>query len=160
TCTYAHVNDFTIALSPSTAMAPAGGTATFMVATTVPSGNTAQALTLAGKSTGGLTRPFSPAAGMSGGTTPLAVNGPAATAPGGVACRVTARGSANNPRSVDGTVTVTMPPPDMAMPPDMAQGSTGNGEGGGSGGGTGTGGNGTGGNGNNGGGSPMGCSVS
>jgi vibriolysin len=157
TCNYTHVNDFTLALSPSKAMAPAGGTATFMVATTVPTGNTAQALTLAMKSTGGLTGTFSPATVMSGGTTTLTVNVPAATAPGDVAFTVTATGTANNPRSVDGTVTVTMPPPDMAMPPDMAQASNGNGEGGGAG----TGGNGTGGNGsNNLNGSSMGCSVS
>src|SRR5262249_46065169 len=161
TCNYTHVNDFTIALSPSTARAPAGGTATFMVATTVPTGNTAQALTLAVKSSGGLTGTFSPTTVMSGGTTTLTVNVPAATAPGDVAFTVTATGTANNPRSVDGTVTVTMPPPDMATPPDMAQ-SNGNGEGGGGSGGNGTGngtgGNGTGGNGNNGG--MSGCSVS
>jgi hypothetical protein len=157
TCTYTHVNDFGLSLNPTTAMAMAGTTATFQVLTTVPAGATAQSVTLS--ITGlpsGVTGTFSPATLQSGANGTLTINVPFNATLGDINFTVTGMGATT--RSVQGTLTVTAPPPDMATPPDMTvipdlstSGNGGNGGNGGSGGGGngGSGGNGNG-NGNNG----------
>jgi vibriolysin len=150
TCTYTHVNDFAMTMTPATATAMAGTSATFTVATTLPTGNTAQSLTLS--ATGlpsGVTATFNPATIMSGGTSTLTIQTAYDTPIGDIAFNAVATGMATHQAA--GTLTVTAPPPDLTPPPvaDMATGNGGNGNGG------------SGGNGNNGGGDgSMGCSMS
>ena len=150
TCIYTHVNDFGLTMTPTSAKAMAGTTATFTVATSVSAGNTAQSLNLT--VTGlpsGVTGAFSPATVMSGGSSTLTITTPFDAAAGDVKFTVSAAGTTT--RTVDGTLTISAPPPDLTppAPQDMATaGSGGNNGGGGSGGNNGGGGNG----GNNGGG--------
>ena len=146
TCTYTHVNDFGMTLTPATATTMAGVDSTFMVGTTVGAGNTAQsvALTITGLPSG-VTGTFNPATVMSGASSTLTITTAYDTPVGDIKFTVTGTGAAT-PHTAAGTLTVTAPPPDMTqLPPDMA--GEGNGGNGGSGGG----------NGNHGGGS--GCTV-
>jgi pseudolysin/vibriolysin len=145
TCNYTHVNDFGMSMTPATATAMAGTSATLMVATTVGAGNTAQSLTLS--ATGlpsGVTATFNPATIMSGATSTLTIQTAYDTPVGDIMFNAVATGTTTHMAA--GTLTVTAPPPDLTPPPaaDMATGSGGNGNGGG--------------NGNNGGGG-SGCSM-
>jgi pseudolysin/vibriolysin len=140
TCTYTHVEDFGLTLTPTTATAMAGMPATFTVATTLGT-NMAQPLTLS--VTGlpsGTTGTFSPATIMSGASTTLTITTPYDAALGDVKFTVSAVGVTTH--TADGTLTVTAPPPDLTPPPAMDMGT------------------GTGGNGNHGGGSDSGCTMS
>lgn len=136
TCNYTHVNDFMLALTPATATAMAGTTATFQVATSNAAGDPAQslALSVAGLS-GGVTGAFSPASVMSGGTSTLTVTIPYDAPAGDQKLTVTATAAATH--TATATLTITAPPPDLlpAPSPDMATGSGGNGDHGGAGGG-------------------------
>ena len=143
TCTYTHVNGFGMSLTPTTATTMAGVPSTFMVATTIGAGNTAQsvALTIAGLPPG-VTGTFNPATVMSGATSTLTIATEYDTPVGDLSFTVTGTGTATT-ETATGKLTVTAPPPDLTPPPvaDMAT------EGGG------------GGNGNHGGGSSSGCSL-
>ena len=133
-----HVNDFGLSMTPATATVMAGNAATFMVATTVGAGNTAQSLTLS--ATGlpsGVTATFNPATIMSGATSTLTIQTAYNTPVGDIMFDAVATGA--TPHMAAGTLTVTAPPPDLTPPPpdDMATGNGGNGGSGGSGGGSG-----------------------
>ncbi len=138
TCTYTHVNDFGLSMTPTTATTMAGVPSTFMVATTVGAGNTAQsvALTVTGLPTG-VTGTFNPATVMSGATSTLTIDTEYNTEIGDIKFTVTGTGTATS-HTAAGTLTVTAPPPDLTPPPvpDMATvgggGSGGNGDHGGS----------------------------
>ena len=149
TCNYTHVNDFGMSMTPSTATVMAGNSATFMIATIVGPGNTAQSLTLS--ATGlpsGVTATFNPATVMSGASSTLTIQTAYDTPVGDIKFTATATGTTTH--TADGTLTVTAPPPDMTvLPADMAM--SGNGGSGGGNGGSG------GGNGNHGG--DSGCSM-
>jgi MYXO-CTERM domain-containing protein len=159
------VNDFSVAVTPSTALnVPVGGMTTATVTLTKTAGNAdTAALTATGLPTG-VVASFSPtSATTAGGTSMVTVSaGPNAMIGAGKFTINVAGMTASHTQDVMINV---VPPPDMAMAPDLAQpagggtGGTGGGGSGGSGGGTGTGGNGgSGGNGNNGGGA-SGCSI-
>lgn len=159
TCTYTHVNDFTLSVSPAKQMAMAGTSTTFMVTTGVPAGATAQsvALTVSGLPTGA-TGTFNPSTIQSGATSTLTVDIPSSSAAGDATITVTGTGTTTH--TATATLTVTAAPPDLSPPPpaDMATSTGGNGGQGGTGGGGGNGGaGGGGGNGDHGGSS--GCSV-
>ncbi|HEX6839041.1 MAG TPA: M4 family metallopeptidase [Polyangia bacterium] len=138
TCNYTHVNGFGMSMTPATATVMAGNSATFMIATTVGAGNTAQSVTLS--ATGlptGVTATFNPASVMTGSSSTLTIQTAYDTAIGDIKFTVKAAGASMATQSADGTLTVTAPPPDMTtIPPDMAD-NGGNGGNGGSGGGNG-----------------------
>ena len=155
------VNDFTIAATPTTTVdVPQGGMATVMIAMTKSVG-TGETATLTATGPTGVTGTLSPAsASTDGGKATLTIDA-TATAMLGMG-KVTVKAAAtSSTHSVDVAINV-VPPPDMAMQPDLAQPATGGGNGGTGGGGSG--GTGTGGNGNGGGsgnhGGDSGCSIS
>ncbi len=132
TCNYTHVNGFGMTMTPSTATVMAGNSATFMIATTVGAGNTAQSVTLS--ATGlptGVTATFNPASVMTGSSSTLTIQTAYDTPVGDIKFTATATGASMATQSAAGTLTVTAPPPDMTqIPPDMA-GTGGNGGSGG-----------------------------
>jgi len=164
------VNDFSVALSPTTALdVPVGGMATATVTLTKTTGNADTASFTATGLPAGVVASFMPtSASTAGGTTTVTVSaGPTAMLGSGKFTINVAGMTASHTQDVMINVVA---PPDMAMSPDLAQPDNGNGGSGGGGsggsgngtGGNGTGGNGTGGNGNNGGGgggSDSGCSM-
>jgi pseudolysin/vibriolysin len=138
TCNYTHVNDFGMSMTPATATAMAGTSATFMITTTVGAGNTAQSLTLS--ATGlpsGVTATFNPATIMSGATSTLTIQTAYNTPVGDILFNAVGTGTTTHMAA--GTLTVTAPPPDLTPPPaaDMGTGTGGNGGSGGNGGGNG-----------------------
>ena len=165
------LSEFSVAAAPTTVTVPVGGMATTTVTLTQISGM-AETANLSATAPTGLALSFAPtSATTANGTSMLTISaGPTATV-GMQKLTIKAAGTSITP-TTDITVMV-VPPPDMAMSPDLAQPVTGGGGGGsggsgggGAGGGTGgnggsggTGGGGSGGNGNNGGGGASGCSV-
>lgn len=162
------VNDFSIAVAPTTPLdVPVGGMATAKVTLTKTSGNADNAMLTATNLPTGVVASFMPtSASIDNGSSTVTVSaGPNAMLGAGKFTITVTGGTAMHTQDVMINV---VPPPDMAMSPDLAQPDNGNGGSGGGGsggsgngtGGNGTGGNGTGGNGNNGGGgSDSGCSM-
>ena len=161
------VNDFSVAVAPTTVEVPAGGMTTVALTLTKTAGN-ADTVKLSASAVTNLTSSFNPTSATSdnGKSTITISASPTAMAGTMATVTVTAAGTTST-HTVDIPVTITAPP-DMAMAPDLAEPNTGGngGSGGGGSGGNGTGGNGTGGNGNNGnggsgggGGTDTGCSM-
>ncbi|MGZ3440224.1 MAG: hypothetical protein ACXVDD_11945, partial [Polyangia bacterium] len=137
-------DDFTLALTPAAASASAGGSAAVTVDAKPAAGAKPTALTLsADKLPPGIAATFASASIQSDASTVLTLAIAPSLAPGSYPYSVTGKAANGAHHTVDGTVTVT------AAPPDMASAGDGNGEGGGVGG-NGPGGNGTGGAGGNG----------
>jgi MYXO-CTERM domain-containing protein len=162
------VNDFSVALSPTTVTVPVGGMTTVALTLTKTAGN-ADNVKLSASAATNLTTSFSPTSATSAGGTSMVTFAASPTAMAGTMATVTvtAAGTTSS-HTVDVPVMITAPP-DMSMQPDLAEpnngGNGGSGGGGSGGSGNGTGGNGTGnggsgGNGNNGGGgTDTGCSM-
>jgi hypothetical protein len=127
------VNDFKVAVSPSTLTVPAGGSAMAMVNLTKVAGMAENAALSAPMPPAGLTASFSPTSVTSdGGKSTMTVMVAPTQMPGTMLTfTVKATGTTVKPTA---TVTVMVTaPPDMSMVPDMAMGGGGNGGSGGGG---------------------------
>ena len=106
----APANDFSIAVSPSSASAAPGGSATATITTAVTSGSTQSVALSVGGTPAGTTASASPSSVTAGGSSILTVNVGAATAPGTYTLTITGTGSSAT-HSASFTLTVLAPPP-------------------------------------------------
>lgn len=138
------VNDFSVAAAPATVIVPQGGMATATLTLTKVSGMAENVALTTMTAPTGITASFMPASTTSdnGTSTITLLASPTATL--GMAKVTVKAAGASVTKSQDVNIDV-VPPPDMAMSPDLAQPSGGGSDGGG-----------TGGNGNN---RPTGCSC-